>query len=280
MDRLTLEQRRRNRESDEAWAVYAPHRERVTAILRAALSGPSQRLCLLGPGNLNDIDLTALMPSLREIVLLDVDDDAPSRGLGRQGWRGDARTRVVAPVDLTGALARLAEIVPDRPADDGAIVACLQALAEPPDLGLSASCDVAASVGLLTQLIDAVVQTVGDGHPAFWTVVAALRRQHLRLLLDLVRPGGTAVLVTEVVSSISCPALLEVQEADLPGVLQDAIASRNFFTGTNPAAMQWLLATDPALASRVSEVVLTSPWVWPFGDRSYAVYGVVMRRRP
>jgi hypothetical protein len=278
MDRLSLDQCRRNRESDAAWALYAPHRERVTRILSATLAGPAQRLCVLGPGNLNDIDLAVLLPSLRDVLLVDVDAEAVRRGLERQGFDADARFRIVAPVDVTGALTRLADIVPDRPADDASIGGCLQALAGPPGLGLNASCDVVASVGLLTQLIDGVVQTVGDGHPRFWEIVSALRRQHIRLLLDLVRPGGTAMLITEVVSSLTCPALLHVREPELPGVLQEEIARKNFFTGTNPAAVQHLLATEPDLASQLSGVALISPWVWPFGDRSYAVYGVAMRK--
>lgn len=276
---LIQEQARRNAEADATWELYAPHRERVTQLLRDARRSLSDRLCLLGAGNLNDLDLAALSRAFREIVLVDVDVAALRRGLARQGFSDDVRFRVVAPIDVSGVFAELTQIGSDQKVREDAIDSCLRTLAQPRHLAEQVGGDVVASVGLLTQLIDGVMRSVGESHPRAWEVVSALRTQHLRLMLELAAPGGAAVLVTEVVSSDSCPALLSVGERDLLELLRKEIAARNFFTGTNPAALQQLLRTESSLAGQIANVRFTEPWLWSFLTRTYAVYAVTMRKR-
>ena len=58
---LSQEQHRRNLQADDTWELYASHRERVMRLLLDARSPSAERLCLLGAGNLNDIDLSALL---------------------------------------------------------------------------------------------------------------------------------------------------------------------------------------------------------------------------
>lgn len=276
---LIQEQARRNTEADATWLLYAPHRERVTQLLLDARTSTGKRLCLLGAGNLNDLDLAALSSAFREIVLVDVDAAALRRGLSRQGFAEDVRFRVVAPTDISGVFAELAQMKNGRQVHDEAIDSCLRALAQPRNLGEEVRCDVVASIGLLTQLIDGVMRSVGESHPRSWELVSAIRTQHLRLMLELTAPGGAAVLVTEVVSSDTCPALLSVGERDLPELLRREIAAKNFFTGTNPAALQQLLRTEISLAEQLANVQLTEPWLWPFLTRIYAVYAITMRTR-
>ena len=180
-------------------------------------------------------------------------------------------------MDVSGVFAELTA-VESRTPHESVIERCLRALARTPDFGWRGSCHVVASVGLLTQLIDGVMRTLGESHPRAWEVVASLRTQHLRLMLELARPGGAAVLVTEVVSSDSCPALLSGNERDLSDLLRREIAARNFFTGTNPAALHQLLRTDVSLASHLASVQFAEPWLWTFPARTYAVYAVTMRK--
>ena len=274
---LIQEQARRNTEADSAWALYAPHRARVTQLLLDARSSTGERLCLLGAGNLNDLDLAALSTAFREIVLVDVDAAALRRGLSRQGLAEDARFRVMAPTDVSGVFAELAAMKNDRQVGDEAIDGCLRTLAQSHGLVEHGRYDVVASVGLLTQLIDGVIRSVGESHPRSWELVAAVRMQHLRLMLELTAPGGTAVLVTEVVSSDSCPELLSVNEENLAKLVRHEVAARNFFTGTNPAALQQLLRTEVKLAEQLANVRFTEPWLWLFLARTYAVYGLTMR---
>ena len=276
---LIQEQVRRNTEADATWMLYAPHRERVTQLLLNARTSTGERLCLLGAGNLNDLDLTALSSAFREIVLVDVDAAALRRGLSRQGFAEDARFRVMAPTDVSGVFAKLAQMKNDQQVRDEAIDSCLRTLTQPHGLGEHVRYDVVASVGLLTQLIDGVIRSVGESHPRSWELVSAVRTQHLRLMLELTVPGGAAVLVTEVVSSDSCPALLSVGESDLPDLLKREIAAKNFFTGTNPTALQQLLRTETGLTEQLANTRFAEPWLWSFLARIYAVYALTMRKR-
>lgn len=274
---LIAEQCRRNVVADDTWKLYSVHRDRVTRTLLEARTDSAERLCLLGAGNLNDFDLSTLLTAFREVVLVDLDADALQRGLTRQGLAGDARIQIVAPVDVSGVFAELTTMENPQ-AREAAIERCLRTLAQTPDFGWRGSCDVVASVGLLTQLIDGVTRTIDESHPRCWEVVSALRTQHLCLMLELAAPGGTAVLVTEVVSSDSCPALLSVSATELPELLRREIAARNFFTGTNPAALQQLLRTEVSLAGQLASVRFSEPWLWTFLARTYAVFAVAMRK--
>ena len=192
MDRLSQEQQRRNIAAAAAWTLYAPHRNRVTQLLLDARSPSAKRLCLLGAGNLNDFDLARLLPAFSEVVLVDVDAESMRRGLAAQGFTDNDRVQIIAPADVTGVFAELSLLSPSPPANDELIERCLNAFGEPSPFRLDGSCDVVASVGLLTQLIDAVIRSVGEAHPRFWDLVSAVRLQHLLLLLELTRPGGAA----------------------------------------------------------------------------------------
>lgn len=276
---LIQEQTRRNTEADATWVLYTPHRDRVTQLLLGARTSTSTRLCLLGAGNLNDLDLAALSTAFREIVLVDVDAAALRRGLSRQGFSEDARFRVLAPTDISGVFAKLTQMENDQQVRDESIDSCLRTLAQFRSFGEHVCYDVVASVGLLTQLIDGVIRSVGEPYPRSWELVSAIRTQHLRLMLELTVPGGAAVLVTEVVSSDSCPALLSVDEGGLPDLVRREVAARNFFTGTNPVALQQLLRTETCLVEQLANMQFTEPWLWQFLTRTYAVYGLTMRKR-
>jgi hypothetical protein len=278
MDWLSQEQLRRNLAADDTWTLYAPHRERVTRWLQRSHRSADDRLCLLGAGNLNDVDLRRLLPEFREIVLVDLDESALERGLERQGVVGDPRIQRIAPADVTGAVAEFAKLKLGTAADDE-ITHCQSLLARTPRLSHLGQFEVVASVGLLTQLIETVVLSIGNAHPQFWPTVSAMRAQHLRVMLGLTAPGGSTVLVTEVLSSDTCPELLSVNVSDLGALLQREIAARNFFTGTNPAALRHFVLNDPVLGSEVSDVRVSEPWLWPFLVRTYAVYGATIEKR-
>ena len=97
-------------------------------------------------------------------------------------------------------------------------------------------------------------------------------------MLQMTAAGGTALLVTELVSSDSCRELLSVSECELPDLLRRELSARNFFTGTNPATLGRLLKTESPFREQVTQVRFTDPWLWPFVARTYAVYAVLMRK--
>ncbi len=111
MDRLSQEQIRRNIAADNTWTSYASHRTQVNSILKNACGHPSDRIMLLGAGNLNDVELSALLESFAKVTLVDLDSDAVLRGVARQGITGDPRIQIRTPIDLTGAFEDLSYIL-------------------------------------------------------------------------------------------------------------------------------------------------------------------------
>ncbi|MBI5760495.1 MAG: hypothetical protein HZA46_18425, partial [Planctomycetales bacterium] len=106
-----------------------------------------------------------------------------------------------------------------------------------------------------------------------------VRRRHLQLLAELCMPGGTVVLVTDVVSSTTCPELPTIPESQLADFVGRQIQQHNFFTGVNPFVLRQLFETDPAVAPLVSDVRLSLPWRWQLGPRTFAVVALTARRR-
>ncbi|HYN95144.1 MAG TPA: hypothetical protein VES42_14950 [Pilimelia sp.] len=263
----------------------------MTGLLLDAGAPAARRLCLLGAGNLNDVDIGLLLSAFDEIVAVDLDGAAVRRGLARQGFMDDRRITTAAPVDVTGVYPLLSHLVTrgidnaggtgPRDSADGAdlVDQCLVALGGPPWTGHGSPFDVVGSVGLMTQLIDAAAGALGTAHPRLWPLVRAVRTQHLRLLLQLATGGGAAVLVTEVLSSDTCPELSSTTDADLPRLLDRQIAARNFFTGTNPVAVRRAVSADPELAGQLASCSVTPPWLWHFTARTYATYALILRTR-
>jgi hypothetical protein len=267
-----------NAEAVDSWQLYSQHRSRVVALLLDTQRSGAGRLCILGAGNLNDVDLVTLLTTFREVVLIDVDRQAVERGVSQQGLTDDHRIRIIAPCDLSTVYEELSLVRLGRPDREELLGTCMSKLERTLDLGL-ASFDVVCSAGLLTQIIDSAGYAVGESDPMYWPLVSALRRQHLLLLLELTRPGGAAVLITEIVSSDTCPKLSSVSDVQLARLLQQEIAAHNFFTGTNPAAIGRLLRTDGRISRLLTDALLSSPWLWSFKTRTYATYGITMRRR-
>jgi hypothetical protein len=99
------------------------------------------------------------------------------------------------------------------------------------------------------------------------------------MLLDLLRPGGTAVLVLDFVSSDTCPELTRVPESQLLGKAIQLVSERNFFTGVNPFVIHQRFEHDPALSPHVASVQITQPWLWDFGPRVYLVCALIVQRK-
>jgi hypothetical protein len=269
-----------NRATDGNWSLYASHRARVTELTLAALSRhPSGRICVLGAGNCNDLALAEVAGHTAEVHLVDADGAALERGLARAFSRrppvsaGTARLVPHAGVELTG-------LVPLPMGESQmSITAMVERALAGPTLTVGQPFDVVLSAGLLTQLISLPVGALEGGDPALTPVVLAVRTGHLRLLARLLRPGGHAVLITDVVSSDTTPGLLQATDEALPHLLSEALTRRNFFTGANPASLATVLRTDPWLATAATESSLVGPWRWRVGPaRVYLAIALTFRR--
>jgi hypothetical protein len=272
-----------NSESRDQWGGFAGHRQKVSTLLGAgAGAGPGAvpgqtRLCVLGAGNCNDLDLPALLMAHREVHLVDLDPEALARGATRQGVAEHPSLRRFGGVDVTGmldAIATWSPLTPIRPAD-------LSALAEWPAgrvaQALPAPYDLVASTCLLSPLIGNAFHAVGAGHPQFMALVQAIRLGHLRLLTQLAASGGMAVLVTDLVSSETFPTLGSLPESFLSGLLPRLARDRNFFHGVNPAVLSSIFRQDPVLNARVAGLESIPPWRWDLHSRLYLVWAMKYR---
>src|SRR5687768_987564 len=90
-------QSKMNRTTRGQWDWYARHRAEIEKLIRT--DGRGQRICVLGAGNCNDLDLRWLTEAYREVRLVDIDRGALARAAERQGVT--AKVSLDAPVDLT-----------------------------------------------------------------------------------------------------------------------------------------------------------------------------------
>ena len=226
--------------SDGWWADYAEHRDVVTNLVVEELtvrSPDSRRLSILGAGNGNDLQLGMVAELAEHLTLIDIDPDALARAVTRHEL--SPRSNVTTE---TCDLLRVTDPVPKD--------------------------DLVVSAGLLTQLLDNAASTfestANDGSQLAHRMLE-VRDRHLRLMNALAIDTGRRLLVTDVVSSLTCPALLSNwQERGAPALrelLLECLETGNFFTGSNPFAIE-----DRLRAMGYDSVVLQGPWLWRMAD--------------
>jgi hypothetical protein len=227
----------------------------------------------LGAGNLNDVRPEPLLKAYNKVHLVDLDVDAVRAGLASLGLAHSEAIQVHGPIDLSGILDRLP---PGGLGQDAA--GLLDLLAHHRCVIPSQPFAVTLSAGMLTQLLQSVVDaslTPTDIVP----VCLALRDKHLLDLVHLTRSGGTLILVTDVVSTTTAPQLLNATRTGLEGQMAELVASRNFFTGTNPYRIIALLEEDERFRDLVVDVRMVEPWLWRVtADRDHLTCAILARR--
>lgn len=280
---LTELQIRRNADAVPSWEMAGPHRQRVTQLLVNAKPPAEtqlpQTLCVLGAGNCNDLHLPKLCQHFQRVDLVDLDTAALEYGLRHQGCQNHPAIRLHGDCDVTGAWPALAAVQAAAPPAAAAIDHLLEAILSFAGLPSLGRYGAVASTCLLSQLMDAVWHSVGQGHPRALEVAQALRLRHVQLLAELLVDGGQGVLITDFVSSQTNPQLPSVPLEDLPHVLAKMIQQHNFFTALNPFCLAALFVEDPQLARDVESAGCQRPWLWNFGPRHYAVTSIPFRRR-
>ncbi|MCH7990460.1 MAG: hypothetical protein IID46_15070 [Planctomycetes bacterium] len=279
MNWIRQEQINWNAASRDNWSFSSSHRQRVMELLKTDCPRETQRLCVLGAGNCNDLDLSKLVESFCEVHLVDLDGDALQAALERQGMAGHSSIVTHGGIDLTGVCDDLAQYSPHHPPSEidlRRIIAAADSFRLPDEIGRF---ETVISTCLLSQLHNAVVRSVGKSHLHFLDMLKAVRHGHLRLLTDLTLPGGRGVLVSDFTSSETVSDLPIVPEAELCEFLVKTLNSGNFFHGLNPVVLASLFKQDSIIAPRVTNVELSKPWRWNFGCRVYAVVSIGFRRQ-
>jgi hypothetical protein len=237
------------------WELFRSHREQIERVIlqqipqphRLLLQSPPTRLCALGAGNCNDLDLRFLTEHLDEFHLLDIDAGALESAARRQKVIDAPNLFRHAPVDLTTPGPWLEKI---------------------------GRFNVVLSSCVLSQLIAGVRDRLGTDNPRFPAERQSTITGHLKMLLRLLEPGGTAIFITDIVSSDTMPALRQVPPDDLPGLMRRLIADDKTFRRLDPATIG---TTLDQLGDR-SERKWIPPWLWHLSaTRSYLVYGMVLK---
>lgn len=277
MNRLTAEQCRRNLARDDQWELSSCHRRNVTDRITALAAGRGGRLCVLGAGNSNDLDLPELVGAYKNVHLVDIDGDALARGAARQLATPET-VCLHGGIDLTGVWHSLAAL-PEESVGSGVGLDDLIVRAANPDLtGLPGPFDAVVSVGLISQLIEGVVMAAAETIPRYMELLLSVRSGHLRLLARLTAPGGLGLLITDFVSSATVPELPNTADADLGQLAERLAAAGNFFHGLNPLFLPTLFQQDPLLASLIAATTHRGYWLWHQRNRTYAVLAIEFQR--
>ena len=262
------------------WEAFENHRQHTTKIICDAtkhlpLTQAEPEIAVLGAGNGNDLDLETIANSYLRIHLFDFDPSAleylKSKHLGTDSLSNSVV--IEPPVDLSGISAQL-DNLPSKLTESW-ISELAENARQAKNVLPDRQFDVVVSTCLTTQLLSGIVNSMGDDSPYKNFMMLAMRDGHLKLMDNLIRPGGAGVLITDFVSSDTLPELATADTTEsVLATARKAIDERNFFTGTNPWAIKDALAKliveDP-----FGPWSIAPPWRWQIGgERSYLVTAI------
>ena len=254
---LVARQLRLNRETLDNWRLYRSHREAVADLICRPPQPPSARLCILGAGNCNDLDLARFTGRFAQVHLVDLDRQAMAKGVQRQSPRVPGGISLHGGVDLTGILKTLAAWEHNRPGRES-IAHCIREARAFAGLPFPGRFQAVVSMCLLSQIIDSVVSVTGPGAVPE-DLVKTLRQRHLRLLAELLSPGGVGYLVTDFARERGGgrPARETSPEPE-----SAAGAPGNAFLGLNPRELRESVSSDAVLRNQVRHVRVSPSWPW------------------
>ena len=254
---LVVRQLRLNRETLDFWRLYRSHREAVADLISRTPQPASASLCILGAGNCNDLDLVRFTSRFAQVHLVDLDRQAMDKGVQRQSPPAPGRIRLHGGIDLTGILKTLATWEPHRPKRES-IAHCIREARAFAGLPVLGRFDVVASMCLLSQIIDSVVSMTGPGAVPL-ELVRALRQRHLRLLAELLLPGGIGILVTDF--ALEQGGACQPQTASPPPGSAPASPGGDFL-GMSPEELCALASNDPILRRQLCQARVSPSWLW------------------
>jgi len=262
------------------WTLYAEHRAHLTAVLLGSTSKVGGKLCLLGAGHCNDVDLERLAATFAEIHLVDIDSKALDEAKARQSPEVRSRLVTHGNVDLAGLTQKRLRSWRNRSPSshdvEAAGIATLEWILE----RLPRPFDVVASTCVLTQLAFMLRDALGEHHKMLGAVRLSMVLTHLRCLVGLTGPGGASLFASDLASSNHFPLDQLPPGASLIDVMGQIIEKEAFYASANPNLILQLWEQDDLLQSHTAEPDLLDPWLWTGPEsRTYLVYAIRALRR-
>jgi hypothetical protein len=256
---------------------YVGHRDHVTEL--ATSVGSARSICILGAGNGSDVDLDGLARTFEQIDLVDLDGEAMARSY-RQST-ADVRSKLTlhGDVDLSGMIDRLdawGDAFPEASELARHALGAAHAIVR----RIGRSFDVTLSICVLSQLPIAFQRAWIMSGASWANLIGAIRAVHLATLAGLTRPGGTGVIVFDVLSSREVPELDEIGELSaeaLEALVRDEASRGTWILRPDPHELARELSS-PGLAALIREPRVAGPWLWDLGEARQVVYGIVFRR--
>ena len=252
------------------WELYAAHREVFTRVVLSASGSTGGRLCVLGAGKCNDLDLRRLGEAFRELHLVDLEPRLLASAIAREA--PELRKRLIphAPVDLSVVTAKRVSKWQRRSPSSAELAELSDATRQSLLARLPGPFDVVVSACVLTQLGFALASSFSDQHPLLGPLRLCIARTHLQTLVELAEPSGSALFVSDLASSTHYPLDTLPEGTSLDDVQRDIVAKRAFYHLARPDMVRDLL--EEAAPER--KLTPLSPWLWSGPQsRSYLVYG-------
>ncbi|MEM9411127.1 MAG: hypothetical protein AAGA30_08445 [Planctomycetota bacterium] len=255
------------------WEAFRNHRGILTNFIKRQSPPFSDSLCVLGAGFCNDLDLNELAANFQQLTLVDIAKKDLSLGLRQQDLSESESLKIVGDYDVTGVHDLFLKFQESQERSDLESLVTEMESFHPSGLGVF---DSVASTCLLSQLMFHAYESVTEGHERFVEILQKVRLQHIRVMLDLIKPGGVGFLFTDFVSSESLPELFTTR--NLKETVENAIAERNFLHGLNPTMVARVFE-EPEVKSELKNIKVTDPWRWVLPERIYACFGIIFEKR-
>jgi hypothetical protein len=268
-DFLLACERDRNATTRDAFSTqaYSQHRARQMALL-AASSG--ERIAILGAGNCNDLDLSAVAQSFGEIHLFDIDGEALHGAVDRQN-SDVKRACQLHERDLTGVAGFLEDWRRDSPEPMPAQLSAWKQLSGLIDQ--VGEFDVVVSTCLLSQVAINLRDFFGLV-PALNGALCAAIVGHVSLAAALTKPGGTLLVVSDCITS-QFPIHEEAKRRGPLDAIFHLAAEGAAFPGTDPELIAGLLS-----GTEIAGAEFKDAWLWELTpEQQYLVYALQGTRR-
>jgi len=267
-----------NRSTRDHWDHFAAHRRQVTRMLIPDGLQAGGSLCVLGAGNCNDLELPRLLEVFDRITLVDIDAAALNAAVRRQEVQDHPRLNIRGGVDLTGVSSVMGDW-PKRPPGPSDVAGCLRSLSTSPRLSIGGPFDIILSPCLLSQICLYATDALGRSHPRTADLRRGIRQQHLRQLVESLAPGGTGILVIDLVTTDKLGSLLQTHGDRLTEVASRTVGHARHFPGLDPESLTRELLNEPLLRGLAKDIQRVPPWLWALGPhKSFLVYALRFRR--